>query len=249
MLVHELGDEGLELGHLSLEFLDAAGILGDALAVEGALLGGVIGHVLAMLLGIEAFFEHAAAVALDDAAWHAHDGAVIGHVFDDDRVAADLDVVADANVAEHLGACAHSDVIAERWVALTGLVAGTAERDALVEHAVVAHNGGLADDDAHGMVDKEVLADLRGGMNLDAGDMTGELREHAGERAMTVLPEPVLGHVVPLGMQTGVRKENDQAVLRSGVLRLDGLDVLANGTDKAHRPPSLSAMAMRFNKV
>ena len=41
--VHELGDEGLELGHLSLEFLDAAGILGDALAVEGGLLGGVIG--------------------------------------------------------------------------------------------------------------------------------------------------------------------------------------------------------------
>ena len=51
--VHELGDEGLELGHLSLEFLDAAGILGDALAVEGGLLGGVIGQVLAMLLGVE----------------------------------------------------------------------------------------------------------------------------------------------------------------------------------------------------
>ena len=99
------------------------------------------------------------------------------------------------------------------------------------------------------MVDKEVLADLRGGMNLDAGDMTGELREHAGERAMAVLPEPVLGHVIPLGVKTGVRKENDQAVLRGGVLRLDGLDVLANGIDKAHRPPSLSAMAMRFNKV
>ena len=66
---------------------------------------------------------------------------------------------------------------------------------------------------------------------------------------MTMLPEPVLGHVIPLGVQTGVRKENDQAVLRGGVLRLDGLDVLANGIDKAHRPPSLSAMAMRFNKV
>ena len=49
-LVHELGDEGFELGHLSLEFLDVAGVLGDALAVEGTLLGGVIGHVLAMLL-------------------------------------------------------------------------------------------------------------------------------------------------------------------------------------------------------
>ena len=46
-----------------------------------------------------------------------------------------------------------------------------------------------------------------------------------------------------------VRKENDQTVLRGGVLCLDGLDVLANGIDKAHRPPSLSAMAMRLNKV
>ena len=173
VLVHELGDEGLELGHLSLEFLDAAGILGDALTVERGLLGGVIGHVLAMLLGIEALLEHAAAVALDDASRHAHDGAVIGYVFNDDRVAADLDVVADANVAEHLGARAHGDVVAQGGVALAGLVAGTAERDALVEHAVVAHNGGLADDDAHGVVDKEVLADLRGGVNLNTGDMAG----------------------------------------------------------------------------
>lgn len=173
--VHELGDEGFELGHLSLEFLDAAGILGDALAVERGLLGGIVGHVLAVLLGVEALFEHAAAVALDDASRHAHDGAVIGHIFDDNRVAADFDVVADANVAEHLGACAHGDVVAQGGVALAGLVTGAAERDALVEHAVVAHNGGLADDDAHGVVDKEVLADLCGGMNLDAGDVAGDL--------------------------------------------------------------------------
>ena len=134
-------------------------------------------------------------------------------------------------------------------VALAGLVAGAAERDALVEHTVVAHDGGFADDDAHGVVDKEVLADLRGGMNLDAGDVAGDLREHTGERAMSMLPQPVLGHVVPLGVQARIGKEDDQTVLRSGVLRLDGLDVLANGIDKAHRPPSLSAMAMRFNKV
>ena len=145
------------------------------------MLGGIVGHVLAMLLGIEALLEHAAAVALDDAPRHAHDGAVVGHVLDDNRVAADFDVVADADVAEHLGARAHGDVVAERWVAFAGLVAGAAERDALVEHAVVAHNGSLADDDAHGVVDKEMLADLCRGMNLDAGDMTGDLREHAGE--------------------------------------------------------------------
>ena len=66
-------------------------------------------------------------------------------------------------------------------MALAGLVAGTAERDALVEHAVVAHDGGFADDDAHGVVDKEVLANLRGRVNLDAGDVAGDLREHTGE--------------------------------------------------------------------
>ena len=55
--------------------------------------------------------------------------------------------------------------------------------------------------------------------------------------------------IVCLGMVVVAGKKDDQTVLRGGVLRLDGLDVLANGIDKAHRPPSLSAMAMRFNKV
>jgi hypothetical protein len=129
-----------------------------------------------VLLGIEALLEHAAAVALDDASRHAYDGAVVGHVLDDNRVAADFDIVADANVAEHLGARAHGDVVAQGGVALAGLVAGAAECDALVEHAVVAHDGGFADDDAHGVVDKEVLANLRGRVNLDAGDVAGDLR-------------------------------------------------------------------------
>ena len=156
-----------------LEFLDAAGVFGDALTVEGALLGGIVGHVLAMLLGVEALLEHAAAVALDDAPGHAHDGAVVGHVLDDDRVAADFDVVANVDVAKHLGARAHRDIVAQGGVTLAGLVAGAAERDALVEHTVVAHDGSLANNDAHGVVDKEVLADLRGGMNLNTSDMAG----------------------------------------------------------------------------
>ena len=153
-----------------------------------------------MLLGVEALLEHAAAVALDDAPRHAHDGAVVGHVLDDDRVAANLDVVADSDVAEHFGARAHGDVVAQGGVALASLVAGAAQGYALVEDAVVTHDGSFANDDAHSVVDKEVLADLRGRVNLDAGDMAGELREHAGERAMAVFPQPVLGHVVPLGV-------------------------------------------------
>ena len=73
--VHKFGDEGLELGYLLLELFDAAGVLGDALTVEGGLLGGIVRHVLAVLLGVEALLEHAAAVALDDASRYAHVGA------------------------------------------------------------------------------------------------------------------------------------------------------------------------------
>ena len=82
--VHKFGNEGLEFGHLFLELFDAAGVLGDALTVERGLFGGVVGHVLAVLLGVEALLEYAAAVAFDDASRHANDGAVVGYVLDDD---------------------------------------------------------------------------------------------------------------------------------------------------------------------
>ena len=68
--VHELGDEGLELGHLSLEFLDAAGILGDALAVEGGLLGGVLVSVIFFLIFEQfALLPAAGYVPFTDATW------------------------------------------------------------------------------------------------------------------------------------------------------------------------------------
>ena len=66
-LVRELGDEGLKLGHLLLELMYAAGILGDALTVEGALLGGIVGHVFAVLLGVyqNSWFHYAKVYAAD----------------------------------------------------------------------------------------------------------------------------------------------------------------------------------------
>ena len=130
---------------------------------------------------IELLLHHAAPVAPHHAARDAHDGGIARNVFHHDGVSADAHVVADRDVAEHLGARPDGDVIAERGVALSALVAGASERDALVEDAIVAHDGRLADDYAHGVVDEEAAAQLGGRMDLDAGEEARCLGEHARE--------------------------------------------------------------------
>jgi hypothetical protein len=42
-----------------------------------------------------------------------------------------------------------------------------AERDAVIQRAVVADLGGLTDDDAHAVIDEEPPPDARGRMDLD----------------------------------------------------------------------------------
>ena len=76
--------------------------------------------------------------AHDHATGDADHRAVGRHVVDDHRAAADLAAVADGDVAEHRGADADDDAVLERRMALAGLLAGAAERDALVERHVVA---------------------------------------------------------------------------------------------------------------
>ena len=55
------------------------------------------------------------------------------------------------------------------------------EGDAVVDGAVVTDLGGLADDDAHAVVDEQALADLRAGMDLDTGHMPRKLRKRTRE--------------------------------------------------------------------
>ena len=66
-------------------------------------------------------------------------------------------------------------------MALAGLVAGAAKRDALVERAIIADDSGLADDDAHSMVDEEPSADLGTRVNFHTRHEARELRRYARE--------------------------------------------------------------------
>ena len=65
---------------------------------------------------------------------------------------------------------------------LAVLLARAAESHALIQGHVIADDRGLADDDAHPVIDEQAAANLRAGMNFDAGQKSRDLREPAREQ-------------------------------------------------------------------
>ena len=100
------------------------------------------------------------------------------------HVAADHAVVADAgHAAENRRPGVDDDVVPDVRMALdtldgvavfVQLEALCAKRDALIELHVLADGRRFADDDAGAVVDEEAAADLRAGMDVDAGALSGK---------------------------------------------------------------------------
>ena len=84
------------------------------------------------------------------------------------------------NAADHLGARADHDVVADGGVALLPLEARATQGHALEDAHVPADLGGLADDDAHAVIDEEPGAQHGGGMDLDTGQETGHVETPSG---------------------------------------------------------------------
>ena len=102
------------------------------------------------------------------AAGHADHGAVIRNGSDHHGARADLGVVADRDIAQNLGAGPDHHVVADGGMALALLLAGSAQRHALVQQYIVADLGGFADHGAHAVVDEAAPSNLRAGMDLDS---------------------------------------------------------------------------------
>src|SRR2546425_855460 len=103
---------------LAVEFLAEF----DELALEGLeAVGDRVGHVgvIHRRLG-----QPLPPFRLDDPGRHADDRGVRRDRLQYDGVGPDLDVIADLNPAEDLGAGAHHHMIAQRWMALAALLAG-----------------------------------------------------------------------------------------------------------------------------
>lgn len=90
-------------------------------------------------------------------------------------VGGDFGVVAYLHRSQNSCARADQHVVSQGRVALSGVLAGAAECDILVERTVVADFSGLADNDARAVVDKQTLADLSAGVYLNAGSVAAAL--------------------------------------------------------------------------
>ena len=152
---------------------------------------------------------------------HAHRGAVGGQVFQHHAARAHAGVVPDVDRAQHLGARADQDVVAQGGVALAGVLAGAAQGDAVVDGAVVADLGGLAKDDAHAVVDEQPAADGGAGVNLDAGLVAAPLADPPGQEKVAPLVQPVGDAVVHQDVKARVQQHDFQHGACGRVLALD----------------------------
>src|SRR5438552_7548841 len=130
-------------------------------------------------------------LTFDDSPRNADDRCAGRHFLDDHRVGADARAIADGETAQDLRSRAHHDAGAESRMPFgVAVERGAAKRHALIDRAAIADLCGLANYDAHAVIDKHAGAYLRAGMDLDPGQPAPEVRREAPEPAQVLQPEP-----------------------------------------------------------
>ena len=114
-------------------------------------------------------------LTLDYLCGESHRGAFLGYLLKDYRVCGDLGVVAYPERTKHLCARAHHNTVAECGVTFAYVLSRTAERDALIDSAVVAYLCGFTYDDTHTVVDNESATYLSRGVYLNTRTVAREL--------------------------------------------------------------------------
>ena len=110
---------------------------------------------------------HFDVIALDDFGGDAHRRAVGRDLVEDYGARRDLRIVSDRHRTEYFCTRPDHDVVAERRMSFAGVLSGPAQRDALIDRAVIADDRRFADDDAGPVVNEKPSADLRTGVDLD----------------------------------------------------------------------------------
>ena len=84
----------------------------------------------------------------------------------------------------------------------------SAQGDALIDRAVVADLGGLADDDADAMIDEQAAADLRAGMDVDRRQDAPEMRHEPAREMPAAPPEPMAKPMEQQHLEPGVAEDD-----------------------------------------
>ena len=108
-------------------------------------------------------------------------------------------------------------------MALALVLAGAPQGDAVVNEAIIPNLGGLSNDNAAAMVDHQAAADLRAGVNLDAGPEAAPLGDAPGRKFQPPAIQPVGHAVAGDSVDAGVEQQNLQFTAGGGVPALIGL--------------------------
>ena len=107
--------------------------------------------------------------AVENAGGDAHRRRIVRHILHHHRIGADPRIVADRDRTQDLGARPHHHARFQRGMALALVPRSAAQRDAVIERAIVADFGGLAHHHAHAVIDEHAAADGGAGVDFDAG--------------------------------------------------------------------------------
>ncbi|PNT72731.1 hypothetical protein BRADI_2g48426v3 [Brachypodium distachyon] len=120
-----------------------------------------------------------------------HRRAPRGHVDEHHGPGTDLGAGANEHVAKNRGPGADEHAVPDLGVPVPHRLSRPAERDVVEDGDVVAHDGGLADDDAGGVVEEDALADGGGRVDVDGEHLGDPGLERERESAAVLRPEHV----------------------------------------------------------
>ena len=158
-----------------------------------------------------------------------HRGAPWRHVDEHHRPGADLGPGPDPHVAEDGGAGADEHAVPDLGVPVAHRLAGPAQRHVVEDGDVVAHHGGLADDDARGVVQQDALPDGGGRVDVDGEDLGDAGLERERQRAAALRPEHVRDAVRLHGEEALVVEEAVREARAGGVPGPRGEEVGGGG--------------------
>ncbi len=194
-------------------------------------------HVFADAIGIEAdLLGHGLALGFllithfrldDDPPGNADNRCARRYSLGHHSIGADLGARTDGKRTEHLRARPDYNAIFQRRVALAFVPGCAAQGHALVQGHVITNLGGLANNDAHAVVDKETTADLGARMNLNPGQPTAEVRYQPRQPFPAHAPQGAGQAMDPDRMHARVAGQHFKGIARRRVTVENTLDIFS----------------------
>lgn len=152
--------------------------------------------------------------------WITHDGPPCRNVPEDNGTGPHLSMIANVDIAQELGVCADEDMIAHTGMAYLAWLTGwpaISQGDTMKNGNVIADNRGLSDYRSVAVIDKNMVANLGTGVDLNFGKELAAISYDGGTKAPVMLVEPVADPVPAESVKAGVGKNDFPRTASRGI--------------------------------